>query len=82
MRKWLFDPAQGFNLTASKDAGTRLAPAQHECFNSSDNTVYLIEAHRPPKLAALSYLEGGGLAPPAKFAHVSLFAFLWGGELT
>lgn len=56
VRKWLFEEEQGLNLTKSGEAKT------------SDNTVFIIEAHRPAKKDALRYLDDGAAAPP-KFAH-------------
>lgn len=40
-------------------------------FGHRDNTVFIIEAHRPAKKDALRYLDDGAAAPP-KFAHVRL----------
>jgi primary-amine oxidase len=57
---WLYDPAQGLNLTLNDDAG------------AWDNTVGVTELLAPNKTDALAYLTGGGPAP-VRNARVGLF---------
>ncbi|KAK8847701.1 hypothetical protein IAR55_005560 [Kwoniella newhampshirensis] len=56
IRKWLWQPEQGLNLTKSTLA------------TESDNSVFLIEAFAPKKIDALAYLNGS-TAIPDKYAH-------------
>lgn len=59
--KWLESPSQGLNLTRSDLADT------------SDNFIFLIEAYRPSKAAALTYLEDPvNRSPPTRYARVTI----------
>ncbi|KAM0748227.1 amine oxidase catalytic domain-containing protein [Meredithblackwellia eburnea MCA 4105] len=56
VRKWLMAPEQGLNLTSTRKA------------TALEDTIFLVEAHRPPKAAVLDFLDGTG-PKPAKYAH-------------
>ena len=56
---WVSDPARALNLTAGDKAWI------------SDNFIYRIEAHRPPKSDAVAYLDHPDTAAaPPRYAHV------------
>lgn len=61
IRQWLEAPERGLNLT------------RIDSYKTSDNTIYNLEAHYPPKADALAYLESPFSVPvPDRYARVTI----------
>jgi primary-amine oxidase len=61
IRQWLEAPERGLNLT------------RIDSYKTSDNTIYNLEAHYPPKADALAYLRSPSSVPvPDRYARVTI----------